>query len=73
MNMDRMLKVIGSDGGVLFERALSSGEQIEVVEGTPEGQLRGGYCEIWIRGATADGGDQVVSAPIQEESAARVS
>jgi hypothetical protein len=71
--MDRTLKVMGSDGEVLFEQGLASGEQIEVVEGTPEGQIRGGYCEVWIRDGTPGDGDQVVSAPIQEESAARVS
>jgi hypothetical protein len=71
MAMDRTLKVMGSDGGVLFERELSSDEQIEVVEGTPEGTMRSGYCEVWIHGATADEADPLVSAPIQEESAAR--
>jgi hypothetical protein len=69
--MGRTLRVIGSDGGVLFERGLSFKEQVEVVEGMPEGQLRGGYCEVWIRDGGPGDAEQVVSAPIQEESAAR--
>lgn len=45
---------------------------VRVVEGTPEGQIRGGYREVWIRDGTPGDADQIVSAPIRK-SAPRVS
>ena len=45
--------------------------QVEVVEGTGNGQ-RGGYCEVWIRDGAPEEPDLVVAAPIQEESTERV-
>lgn len=70
--MDRTLKVMGSDGVVLFERGLATDERIEIVEGAGNGPMQGGYCEIWIRGTATEEPDLVVAAPIQEESAERV-